>query len=211
MTWKFALPSGLRLDRLLSAPSFEVITHRVIEALARKDAIVCKHEQRCDTDVRFYRAVYCANVQAPVFDLFLNAATGYRGKYFESPERGLGANATFIEALRPVLLQSGALCDSPHIDPRVSLEAGSAKTWLAEQSKRLCEACGEWSTPDNDSPEILNERWEKVDYEYAKYGRKAPFLTKLRVIGAFVNSSGDEFIPPDKRKRAQHIYDWGWS
>jgi hypothetical protein len=117
------------------------------------------------------------------------------------------------------LLKSGPTCDKARIDASESLSAVSAKVWLAEVSKGLtaangrpCEHClGEWSSPQDEIPEIKNERWEIRDEPYAKYGRKAPYLTKLKIFGAFINAEGDEFIPVGKRQRAKSIYELGWS
>lgn len=118
-------------------------------------------------------------------------------------------NSLFIEALRPALLASGSINNQPHIDAGESLTSGSAKAWLAEKSMQRCRDCsGEWSTPEDDTPEIMNGRWE---FGPSRYGSKAPYLTKIKVIGAFLNGSGDEFIPARKRHRAEEIHNTGWS
>jgi len=95
-----------------------------------------------------------------------------------------------------------------------SLKACSAKVWLAERGKEMgdCTHCsGEWSTPQDDVAEILNDRWEKDTNVNARYGRKAPYLTKIRIFGAFLNDLYDEFIPTKKRFRANEIHKVGWS
>jgi hypothetical protein len=121
-------------------------------------------------------------------------------------------NAALLESLRPNLVAAGPLSDQPRIDPDGSLRCVSAKAWLAEVSKGICGACsGEWSPPQDDAPEIVNGRWEICDHVYAKYGRKAPYLTKVRVFGGFVDPAGHELIPADKRSRAEDIYRRGWS
>ena len=95
----------------------------------------------------------------------------------------------------------------------------AAKVWLSEVSTGLdvipgqpCGHCsGEWSTPQDGVPEIKNERWEIRNEQYAKYGRKAPYLTKLRIFGGFIDKRGDEIIPADKRRRAWTIHELGWA
>jgi hypothetical protein len=93
-----------------------------------------------------------------------------------------------------------------------SLRASSAKAWLAEVGKGFCEDCdGEWTTPQDSAAEILNGRWEHSPDPRASYGRKAPYLEKLRIVGAFVDGSGKEYVIEEKRDRAQHISEFGWS
>ena len=214
--WEFSQSlRSSRLQNLANPPSFD----RITESVRRSMTILCRHEDQCRRDQRFFRAVYCIRVGAPLFDLFFNSVEGYRGSYYRSPYKGLEMNSAFIESLQPGLLQAGPICDDPHIDAGDSLKALSAKVWLAEVSKGLatvskkpCEHCsGEWSPPQDHTPEIRNGRWENVNHLYGKYGTKAPYLTKIRVFGAFVNKDGDEFIPHDKRQRAEEIHYQGWS
>src|SRR5947208_223982 len=121
-------------------------------------------------------------------------------------------NGRLLGTLTPVLL---AFTADDGIDPkmvRASLGAGSAKAWLAEVGKGFCEHCdGEWHTAQDDSAEILNDRWERSSVPDARNGRKAPFLTRIRVVGGFIDSASEEHVPERKRTRAQDIHDIGWS
>lgn len=93
-----------------------------------------------------------------------------------------------------------------------SLTATSSKAWLAECSLELCKSCaGEWHHPNDDVPEIENGRWEQGNCPNSKKGRKAPFHSKIRLFGAFLNGHGDEFIPAKKRQRAFDINESGWA
>ena len=98
-----------------------------------------------------------------------------------------------------------------------SLLSPSSKVWLAEKGKEIdkkCSGCkGEWSAVAGRraTAEILNGRWERADVQKAEWGQKAPYLTKLRIMGAFLNDRHDEFIPFDKRFRAREIHKLGWS
>ena len=62
-----------------------------------------------------------------------------------------------------------------------------------------------------DPTEILNNCWESSGHPKARWGRTAPYLTKIKFIGAFVNDRYDEFIAASKRRRAWEIHEWGWS
>lgn len=203
--WTFSVTPSSRLTYLDHPPSFEEIT----ESIKQSMAILCRHEVQCGDDSRFFRAVYCIKIAEPLFDLFFNSAHGYRGWYYRSAHKGLEMNSVFIGALRPALLASGSISNEPHSDAGESLASGSAKAWLAERSMKLCDNCaGEWSPPQDDVPEVMNGRWE---FRRPGYGSKAPYLTKIRVIGAFLNEHGDEFVPARKRHRAEEIHNTGWS
>ena len=172
--------------------------------------VLCGHEQQCDDDRRFFRAVYCVQVPEELFDLFFNSANGYRASYYRSPYSGVEMNAAFIRSLGPALIASGVLGKVSHVDAHDSLASLSAKAWLAEKSLQLCHKClGEWSPPQDGIPEIENGRWEHAPPP--RYGSKAPYLTKIRVMGAFLNDNGDEFVPKRKRDRANRIHNEGWS
>jgi hypothetical protein len=146
---------------------------------------------------------------------------GYRAQYFNSPQRGRAANEDLLRSLRPHLLASGQISDGPaekpcesRVDPEASLSALGAKAWLAEKSQQVCERCGEWLHPTDaemQSPEIRNQRWEHLEELYARWGCRAPYLTKSRVFGGFINATCDELLLSEKRLRAEEISRRGWS
>jgi len=214
--WELAQTLGSRRQSLALAPSFDDIVASIRSTMN----IRCQHEQLCCQDPSFFRAVYCLEIDKSLFDLFFNSSQGYRAWYYRSPWSGLEANAAFLTSVRPSLLASGPIANTPHIDASVSLDRGSAKVWLAEASKGLasssgtpCEHCaGEWSAPGGEfAAEILNQRWEYVHHTSARWGTRAPYLTKLRVFGAFVNHAGHELVPVDKNRRHFDIHERGWA
>ena len=209
--WKYA-PSlkDDRLRELQSAPPFDEITAEI----KRKMEILCFHPDECSDDNTFKRAVYCIRVGHKLFDWFFNSVNGYRAAYYRSPCDGLKANVYFIESLMPDLIASDKTAEDADKDfIKESLKSSSAKIWLAEDGKGLCANCiGEWnSRQDNNKLEILNNRWENKIGQNAEWVRKAPYLTKIRIMSAFLNDRYDEFIPNNKRFRAKDIYEKGWS
>jgi len=62
-----------------------------------------------------------------------------------------------------------------------------------------------------DKRQILNGVWEQSDHVKAKWGCKAPYRRKLRVMGAFLDDDFNEWIPFDKRFRDREIHEFGWS
>ncbi len=177
-------------------------------------SVRCFHLQRCDDDSAYARPIFCVQVASPLFDAFFNSPVGYRGSFYSSPFSGLEANNLLMKALLP-RMGAWAETNSPGFDSSfalASLMATSAKAWLAERSLKLCESCaGEWRYPNDDMPEIQNGRWERTNSPNSKKGRKAPFHSKIRLFGAFLNGHGDEFIPAKKRRRSFDINESGWA
>lgn len=218
LCWEYASSLSKRTERIgqLSSPSSFL---SIVDRVAREGVIQCVHEQPAINMVGHWRPVYCVAIGQPLFDLFFNSAHGYRAAYFISAEDGRKADRTMIQRLLPQLL-ADASNTTFNIDPRKSLEAWSAKVWLAEVGKGLnvtpgkpcLDCCGEWRPPQDAVPEIHNGRWEVVkDKPYRNYGRKAPYLTKLRIFGAFIDMEGNEWVPEDKVLRAEQLYELGWS
>jgi hypothetical protein len=219
--WKFTTAIGAeRRGNLEAAMSFEAIAREMAATMT----VLCCHNDPCDrgpgttgvsggTVPAFRRPVYCVSVGRPLFDQFFNSWHGYRAAYFLSPFEGLAANDLLLRTLAPALIASappgdGAALGSEFI--KESLTSVSAKAWLTEQN-HFCELCkGEW-TSDQQAAEIINGRWEHDDTSNARNGRAAPYLTKIKVMGAFLNDAHDEFIPERKRRRHWDIHRWGWS
>jgi hypothetical protein len=219
LSWKLELllDESTRLPKLLQPVPFE----QVAEDVAAGMTVLCCHRS-CSSikGTSFSRVAYCVQIERDLFDLFFNSESGYRAAYFRSPWEGLGANVAFLKAVSPKLVGSH-LSNSCGLSPefiRESLATPSAKVWLAEHGKEVerdCMVCqGEWSTGsagDLSRPEIRNGRWELARNVKASWGSKAPYLTKLRILGAFLDEHFNELVPFDKRFRAREIHDLGWS
>ncbi|MEW6052454.1 MAG: hypothetical protein AB1552_01520 [Nitrospirota bacterium] len=217
ITWtlKLQMDAQERLPKLKDSISFEDIAITIAKNLA----VLCCHTNRIEgTD--FQRPVYTVEIGRTLFDQFFNSATGYRAQYFRSPWAGLQANALFMKTILPPILESAPSTASVlSVDfIRESLSTLSAKAWLTEHGKEIdleCPSCkGEWSSGlsgHSQIAEIINGRWEIASGQKAEWGRKAPYLTKLRIMGAFLDSRYNEFVPFDKRFRANDIYQFGYS
>jgi hypothetical protein len=204
-----------RLPMLQYAEPFEQIAKNI----PRSMSVLCCHAD-IKSGTAFIRVAYCVQIERNLFDLFFNSAQGYRAAYFRSPWEGMRANTTFLNAVAPKLLSSApsSRCGLPDKFKRKSLTTPSAKVWLAEQGNEVkgnCITCqGEWSASSvskRDRPEIRNGRWEYAQTTKAQWGCKAPYLTKLRIFGAFLDVRFNELVPWNKRFRAKEIYEIGWS
>lgn len=214
-TYSLSIDASTRLPILLSGTTFAEITQRIVDQMD----VLCCHRSEVD-GTGFSRPVYTISIGRELFDLFFNSSGGYRAAYFRSPGTGLDANGFFMRAISPGLLQNPLSANSRLSESHIceSLVTPSAKVWLAEHGKeinRKCAGCeGEWSSGSSglpEQPEILNTRWETTPNQKAEWGRKAPYLTKLRVMGAFLNNCHHELVPHDKRFRAYDIHYFGWS
>lgn len=212
---KLHVEQATRLLTLQGSVQFK----KLAEDIAASMAVLCCHRSSI-SGKPISRVAYCVQVERRIFDLFFNSASGYRAAYFRSPGEGINANATFFEVVTPKLLSTdlSITCGLEHEYMRQSLVTPSAKVWLAECGKEVerdCVTCqGEWSVSsvrDGDEPEILNGVWEQSKHIKSIWGCKAPFLTKLRIMGAFLDDHLNEWIPTDKRFRAREIHEHGWS
>ena len=206
-SWTFSDSLGhQRLALLRNAPPFKEIA----ASIAREMLVQCSHPDPCDEAGGFKRLVVCLVIGKPLFDLFFNSYNGYRGWYYRSPTDGLRINAELLRLLAPPLCEFQVHDDMPIGWTVKSLLAPSAKCWLAEPGLEFCQKCeGDWSKPQDDSAEILNGRWERA--ENSRFGRKAPYLQRLRVMGGFVNQAGGHHVVKRKVNRTQEIHDLGWS
>ena len=196
-----------RRQALMSPPSFEEIA----ESIKRTMRVQCSHLDPCADKAGYQRTVYCVVVEKPLFDLFFNSKNGYRAWYFRSCEEGTRTNELFLKSLAPALIKSQSNDQAGAQWIYRSLNAVSAKAWLAEIAMEICPKCeGEWRAPHDNQAEVLNDRWEHST-SHAGWGSKAPFLEKIRIFGAFVNEADGEYIPPRKRNRAGDIHKHGWS
>jgi hypothetical protein len=215
--WSYALSvdEAVRVPMISAHLTFEELTSKIVDGLR---VLCCHRSEIAGTDFR--RPVYTLDVGRPLFDLFFNSSFGYRAAYFQSPGAGLDANVHFLTAISERLVTDPCSVTAVLYPEfiRESLRTTSAKAWLAEHGKevdRKCPTCkGEWSMGTCGSPElteIRNGRWESASGQNAEWGRKAPYLTKLRVMGAFLNDRYHELVPHDKRFRAYDIHQFGWS
>jgi hypothetical protein len=155
-----------------------------------------------------------------LFDVLFNSQFGYRAAYFRSPGLGLDVNVHLMQSVASRLTEDplSESCDLQTDLLHESLVTPSAKVWLTEYGKEIeqkCEGCkGEWGASSAGSgqvAEILNGRWESASSQKAEWGRKAPYLKKLRFMGAFINDRHAEYVPHYKRFRAYDISSFGWA
>jgi hypothetical protein len=230
--FRFSEQEEGRRANLERESSFE----EIVNEISATGKVLCCHADHCNKAEHrapvdgkkrplFWRPVYCIKVTPTLFDRFYNSRYGYRAAYFRSPFEGLAENARLLQALAPALVAS-KLPDSPTkselksvvrpafvVDPEFiqdSLTSLSAKAWLAEDGKGFCDGCAGEFPSGADYAQIINGRWCGESLS-AKYGRAAPCLTKIKVMGAFLTEDRHEFIAEDKRRRHWDIYLTGWS
>lgn len=210
-----AVNADERRTILEASDAFDSVASQIANSL---EVLCCHKSEIRGTD--FKRPIYTIRIAETLFDQFFNASYGYRAAFYRSPGTGMDANHLFLKTIAARLLKARATeCVDMKADfIEQSLGTPSAKAWLAEAGKepeRDCPACkGEWSTTSCGPAtlaELQNGRWELATGVKAEWGRKAPYLTKLRVMGAFLDDRCNELVPQDKRYRAQEIHAFGWS
>lgn len=209
--WKYkAIADEASLRGLQTNLPFNDIAAR----LNREMEIRCCHTSDSNDKAGYKRTIYCVKVNAEVFDAFFNSRSGYRGAYFQSPEQGLRANEILLQIVRPRLLAwTHTHCPGEDAEfAAASISSASAKAWLAEKPLSLCAQCeGEWDRSMRASLEIANGRWECDSHTHAEWGRQAYLFSKVRLIGAFLNSGGEEYVVSHKLYRANEISKRGWA
>lgn len=210
MVWHFAgTVSSSRMAHLRNAPTFA----EIVGYSANTATIRCAHIEQSRDAPGHARLIATIRLSPESFDWFFNSEQGYRGAYFTSPAIGDACNRNFIAAFASVLLEYATGCG---LDTRVaslSLNGHWSKVWLAEfRDRPLCPNCaGEWTAPRGSEPDILNGRWNLSSSPLARFGVTAPSLSQVRVMGAFVNEDGLEYVAEHKRARGNDVHYFGWS
>jgi len=176
--------------------------------------VACFHREPKHRDDSYTRADFCLDVGTELFDAFFNTASGYRGAYFEAPEKGEAANRELLSRLSPALVEWAVGRDLT-VDRAwlfESLALPTAKVWLGEVAAALCSSCaGGWSVSYVSALHIVNDRWERSTHTHSVWGRQAPESSKLRVFGGFINNRSQEWVADHKRERAHQIWEHGWT
>lgn len=139
-------------------------------------------------------------------DALYNGPFGYRAQYWESPERGLGANAALLSALTPRLLDAlkrNPVPELDDIDVRASLAATSAKIWIKEELDLF-----------DRQRDLAVERWTlRADsgVDKAIWGLRALEGSVFEVKGALISPKGHEVVPKLKITRHRDIFEFGFS
>jgi hypothetical protein len=174
-----------------------------------------------------HRAEFLFSVSPNTQDLFFNSAYGYRAMYYLAPHTGVECNRDAIDSIKGRLIaaakNSGPSMPSSQ-DTIKSLEYGSAKIWISEDDSTL-----DQTSRDRDSILALEvPRWvEAMNSVFTAWkaghkptpsvesrallGVQAPEGHRLKVVGAWMNNDGDEFVVPSKVCRAEHIHQYGFS
>src|SRR4051794_25656994 len=106
--WSYSpIEDKRRRARLEAAPRFSKIAQAVAESMR----IHCTHPDECARADGFMRIVCCISVDRDLFDLFFNAESGYRGRYFASPEEGLLANGQLLQLISTRLATFRVHCE----------------------------------------------------------------------------------------------------
>ena len=169
-----------------------------------------KKAKDCDAPENAVRPIFRFEDSPETSDLFFNSRCGYRAQYYVSPDHGIFQNQGLIDGLTPKLIACSKWSDGQRWtdeDVRHSLNRPSAKIWISEDEIDL---------DDPDLPQLGVRRWHEA-YENDGYsirasrGRHLHLNPLLEVKGAFIRPDGREWVSEDKKRRAEHINEKGFS
>ena len=173
------------------------------------------------------RAEFDFSVEPETLDIFFNGSQGIRAQYYLDTRRGIESNRLVIDLLKDRLIEVVCLSSQDRMtleQIEKSLNCGSAKIWIDEDSSTL----NQTSRNREDIMDLDVPRWAGFMAEVlmawrtnklpipsvmtrALLGVQTPEGRRLRVIGAWLDERGEEFVAPSKINRAQHIHDYGFS
>jgi hypothetical protein len=159
--------------------------------------------------------IFLIGVGYETCDLLYNAPDGLRGRYWQSPDHGLGATRHLIGRLLPTLMSFAEHTPPPcnaraapmaSEDIRASLKAPSAKIWPRERD-------------DNGTSLLADDllfvpRWD-ANEQHASINkgmwRRTPSGGELEMKGAILGADMTEYIPEGKRDRSCQIFRFGFT
>lgn len=137
-----------------------------------------------------------------------------RGRYWQSPDRGLLATRFLIDTMLPALMSfarenpptpRGRAAPMAIEDIRASLQAPSAKVWPRETDKDgTLLKCDYLNVPrwieSEQTAELNNGMW-----------RRSPTGGELEIKGAILGTDGTEHVPEKKQDRSRQIHRSGFT
>lgn len=226
--WSYTHVDDARRARLEESSDLDALIRKLSEC----EILAAELESR-DRDhdqPGFFRIAYCVKAGEELFDQFFNAESGYRGRYFLSAAEGYAANRRILKVLATRLLASAPPVESKFTlqdlhntwlveHKRRSLLATSARIWLCEKGKatHISTKFGEWNveSPKQQDTEgklgrIKNGKWDSDDLTMDN-GGLAPTLSRLIIVGAFIDTTGNEWVNHTKVFRSETICESGWA
>ena len=196
-----------RHSRLHDVPPPDLLLAKVIEEAshaAERDLIRLRW-QEADECQGFFRLIAEIPLKEEVtFDQFFNGRSGYRARYYLSPEEGVLYNRDVLQGLKSPL--SNAYMQQTLAEPLEivlrTVDAPHAKVWVF----------GETAAFDSSPENSLNpHRWVENG---ATRGRRTPLPSHLTldVKGAFLRpSTGELFVDSLKLDRACDLFRKGYT
>jgi hypothetical protein len=224
--WKFRTDkvSDQRLRSLKQDLSFSAIAERVVAEMTN---VEFKPEAGDREAKGRRRARFYFRVGADTLDLFFNGAQGYRAQYYLDPELGIKCNRRVLDTVTDKLVEAVRNTSQDLMtmkEVQKSLESESAKIWIDEDKSTLNQ-----TSRDPDEIQALEvPRWVAAMHEVllawsagqspdptiktrALLGVQAPEGECLKVLGAWIDDNGQEYVVPSKVNRAQEIHQYGFS
>ena len=171
--------------------------------------IVCCHTRDCCDKPGYKRTIYCVEVAPQLFDVIFNSQSGYRGAYFQSPERGLSANGLVLSTVTPRLVawtRDRCIHQGPAFAEK-SLSAASAN--YGSRKSHFHSVIGARANGplqcEQMSRSLMGDG--SAIFTHSRNGvARRHGARKVRFIGGFLNDAHDEYVAPHKKSRATDIW-----
>jgi len=208
--WGFtSLVNPERIARLLKPKSFNEVISELLPAIKLDD-----YEAEPFRSNRLRgctRASFLLSADHDAYDAFFNSPVGYRAQYCRSHESGEKANRQILDSLQDTLIDFAKqrMNETFGLEQiAASLAAKDAKIWIDESEPA--------SLPPTDLQIHIDyrpwvDRARKADalqdeeFIGAIRGVLAPFGTRLKVKGGWIDSNGFEQRDPCKDNRSEMI------
>ena len=167
-----------------------------------------------------WRPVFRFDVGGSTFDNFFNSSFGYRGQYLNDIERGRICNHLLVSELIATLVPAVEEENKALDQVLASLTSPHAKAWIEEDqhSPRTPDLLvqirvPEWEAAarevrkrlDQSDPTVTPKEVDRI------FGVRAPEGRTLKVLGAWISSTGTLSIVSSKLRRAEEIQAYGVS
>jgi hypothetical protein len=224
-------------DYLIANQSFESLVEEIVAAVGAVDqsrvrfAIEPEGGKYTGSDrllkrLRCRRTSWTIPLDGELLDKFFNGLMGIRAQYYVSPYHGRAQNALLISGLRGPLLELAGPNDPANAAlTKLSLDAPSAKTWIAERNRHGTKIL-RTSDPTLSEEEIKNDWLQTARalkagaieanqyqvYVAALSGVQAPIADQFVVKGGWITAEDRcEYVTPDKRDRDMQLFMFGFT
>ncbi|MEJ1962943.1 MAG: hypothetical protein WDO56_15900 [Gammaproteobacteria bacterium] len=158
----------------------------------------------------FRRATVELEISDELFDLFMNGRTGYRAQYYASESTGEAYNASAVQAIAPMLIDSGRYAEG--MDAELcerSLRGVHSKLWFSKAITDPVNASSLAELPLAITPKRWFDYWDRLPPPHK--GLLAPRSPSVLLLnGTFVRRHDWQSWKNTDLNRSRELHNSGW-